>query len=143
MPHASELESTANAASEPASGPKQATPGKTGSKSPRGRRKGPRPKHVPRRTCVACRESDDKRSLIRIVRTPEGTVEIDPTGKKNGRGAYLCDRPTCWTRAIETNVLSRALNVALSEDALQSLRDFAATLPDSPAGDVVGVPTKE
>lgn len=143
MPHASELETTATAASEPASGPKQAIAKTSTTKSPPGRHKGVRPKHVPRRTCVACRESDDKRSLIRIVRTPEGSVEIDPTGKKNGRGAYLCDRPTCWTRAIETNVLSRALNVALPEDALQSLREFAATLPDSPAGDVVGVPTKE
>lgn len=142
MPHASELAPAAQAAPEPASGPKQATIPPTTGTSPK-RRKGPRPKHVPRRTCVACRESDDKRSLTRIVRTPEGSVEIDLTGKKNGRGAYLCDRPTCWTRAIETNVLSRALNVALAEDALQSLRDFAAALPDSPAGDGDGVSTKE
>jgi predicted RNA-binding protein YlxR (DUF448 family) len=132
MPHASDLATTASVTDAVASRP-----------DPRKRRKGPRPKHVPRRTCVACRESDDKRSLTRIVRTPEGTVEIDLTGKKNGRGAYLCDRPTCWTRAIEGNILSRALNVALSEDALQSLRDFAATLPDSPAGDAERVVTKE
>lgn len=133
MPHASDLETTAPL-------------GAVVSQTPihqRKRRKGPRPKHVPRRTCVACRENDDKRSLTRIVRTPDGQVEIDLTGKKNGRGAYLCDRPACWTRAIETNILSRALNVALSEDALQSLRDFAATLPDSPAGDAERVVTKE
>jgi predicted RNA-binding protein YlxR (DUF448 family) len=60
-------------------------------KKPQGR-KGLRPKHVPRRTCVACRETDAKRQLIRLVRTPEGTVEVDPTGKRNGRGAYLCAR---------------------------------------------------
>lgn len=134
MPHASDLETTAL----PGSAVTSQTP-----TPQRKRHKGPRPKHVPRRMCVACRESDEKRSLTRIVRTPEGTVEIDLTGKKNGRGAYLCDRPACWTRAIETNVLSRALNVALSEDALRTLRDFAATLPDSPAGDAERVVTKE
>ena len=132
MPHASDLA--------PAPKPESA---RTTNNPTKGRSKGPRPKHVPRRTCVACRESDDKRSLTRIVRTTDGSVEVDLTGKKNGRGAYLCDRPTCWTRAIETNVLSRALNVVLAEDALQSLREFAATLPDSPAGDVVGVSPKE
>lgn len=135
MPHASDRGSAPIAERTPGGAPSLA--------SPKGRRKGPRPKHVPRRTCVACRESDTKRSLTRIVRTPDGTVEIDLTGKKNGRGAYLCDRPTCWTRAIEINVLARALNVELSEDALQSLRDFAATLPESPAGDVERVSTKE
>lgn len=137
MPHASDLATPSPAGSDPGARPE------TAARRPTKRRKGPRPKHVPRRTCVACRESDDKRSLTRIVRTPEGAVEIDLTGKKNGRGAYLCDRPTCWTRAIESNVLSRALNVALSEDALQSLRDFAAALPESPAGDDAGVSTKE
>lgn len=136
MPHASDL---AHAASNgPDSGPQ---PVKPTQQTPK-RRKGPRPKHVPRRTCVACRESDDKRSLTRIVRTPDGVVQIDLTGKKNGRGAYLCDRPACWARAIETNVLSRALNVELSEDALKSLREFAATLPESPAGDAANT-TKE
>src|SRR5688572_21393040 len=52
----------------------------------RGKAKGQRPKHVPQRTCVACREIDAKRGLIRLVRTPEGTVDVDPTGKRAGRG---------------------------------------------------------
>ena len=54
------------------------------------------------RMCVACREHDAKRALVRIVRTTEGTVEIDPTGRRNGRGAYLCHQPACWERAIRT-----------------------------------------
>jgi predicted RNA-binding protein YlxR (DUF448 family) len=97
--------------------------------------KGVRPKHVPQRTCVACRETDAKRSLTRIVRTPEHDVVIDPTGKRNGRGAYLCERRTCWERALSGNVLSRALNVELTADALQSLREFAASLPEASSDD--------
>jgi len=97
------------------------------------RRKGQRPKHVPQRTCVACREQDSKRSLTRIVRTPGGDVLIDPTGKQNGRGAYLCDRATCWDRALSSNVLSRALNVELTAETLQRLREFAADLPGESA----------
>lgn len=97
------------------------------------RRKGPRPKHVPRRTCVSCREQDSKRSLIRIVRTPDGQVLIDLSGKQNGRGAYLCDRRSCWERAASSNVLSRALNVDLTAETLQRLREFAADLPEDGA----------
>lgn len=93
------------------------------------RHKGPRPKHVPQRMCVACREQDSKRSLMRIVRTPAGEVLIDQTGKQNGRGAYLCDRSSCWDRALASNMLSRALNVELTAETLQRLREFAADLP--------------
>ena len=74
-------------------------------------RKGPRPKHVPQRTCVACRETDAKRQLIRLVRTPDGTVEVDPTGKRNGRGAYLCARVRCWQRGVNERILGRALRL--------------------------------
>jgi predicted RNA-binding protein YlxR (DUF448 family) len=95
------------------------------------KRKGPRPKHVPQRTCVACREHAAKRTLFRIVRTPEGQVEIDPTGKMNGRGAYLCDQRGCWDRAVTTNVWARALNTELTHETLETLRRFAASLPDT------------
>ena len=76
-----------------------------------GKRKGPRVKHVPQRTCVACRSTDAKRTLIRLVRTPEGTVEVDPTGKRAGRGAYLCARMGCWLRGINEKTLVRALRL--------------------------------
>ena len=99
----------------------------------RKRRKGPRPKHVPQRTCVACREKGDKRGLIRIVRSPEGTVAIDPTGKANGRGAYLCHKPECWYKALDTPILARALNTDIPEETQRALREHAATLPGAEA----------
>jgi predicted RNA-binding protein YlxR (DUF448 family) len=68
-------------------------------------------RHVPQRTCVTCRRTDAKRGLIRLVRTPEGRVEVDPTGKRNGRGAYLCHAPACWEAAIKRHALERALRV--------------------------------
>lgn len=90
-----------------------------------------RAKHVPVRTCVACRESGAKRGLTRIVRTPEREVMVDPTGKRNGRGAYLCDKPGCWERALSTPVLSRALNVEFTQETLDYIKEFAAGLPSS------------
>jgi predicted RNA-binding protein YlxR (DUF448 family) len=98
------------------------------------RKKGPRPKHIPQRMCVACREHDAKRGLYRIVRTPEGTVEPDPSGRRNGRGAYLCGRAACWEKALISGILSRALNVEIDTDTMNALRRYAATLPlESPA----------
>ena len=89
------------------------------------RRKGTRPKHVPMRTCVVCRESDAKRAYVRIVRTPEGTVEIDRTGKRNGRGAYLCARFSCWDRAAAGTALDRALRVDVPDEVRLALRVYA------------------
>jgi uncharacterized protein len=87
-----------------------------------------RAKHVPVRTCVSCRESGAKRGLTRLVRTPEGEVEIDLTGKKNGRGAYLCEKPSCWERALSQGVLARALNVTLTPTSISAITEFAASL---------------
>ncbi len=94
----------------------------------RKRQKSPRPKHVPQRTCIACREKGDKRGLIRIVRSPDGEVAIDPTGKRNGRGAYLCHKPECWRKALDTPILARALNADIPEATEHELRKHAATL---------------
>lgn len=100
----------------------------------RGRAKGPRPKHVPQRMCISCRQHDAKRGLIRIVRTPEGAVEIDPTGRRNGRGAYLCHQAACWEKALGSGLLSRALNIGHEIDAetVELLRRHAATLQLQP-----------
>jgi predicted RNA-binding protein YlxR (DUF448 family) len=80
-----------------------------GKKQPR------RPKHVPQRTCIVCREKFDKRRLTRIVRTPDEGVVVDFTGKRNGRGAYLCDQVSCWDIALEkTQLLNQALMTELT-----------------------------
>lgn len=71
-------------------------------------------KHVPMRSCVACRQKMDKRRLTRIVRTADAGVVIDPTGKLNGRGAYLCDDPACWQRAVNNRIVDSALKTELT-----------------------------
>ncbi|MBE2268744.1 MAG: YlxR family protein [Anaerolinea sp.] len=79
-------------------------------------------KHVPIRTCVVCREKAGKRQLTRVVKTVEG-VFVDPTGKMNGRGAYLCERESCWERAVNTDVLTKALRAPLTEADRERLRN--------------------
>ncbi len=81
-----------------------------------------RQRRVPQRTCVVCRTTADKRTLTRLVRTPDDGVHVDPTGKRNGRGAYLCDDPACWERALTSDVLGRALRTTLTEDDRERLR---------------------
>ncbi len=88
-----------------------------------------RPKHVPQRMCVACRQVKPKRELLRIVRTPQGRVEIDPTGKKSGRGAYLCATYACWTAALKKKHLEQAFETTVSEEDRAALESYAATLP--------------
>jgi hypothetical protein len=80
---------------------------------------------VPLRTCVGCRETAAKRGLVRLVRTPEGTVEIDETGKKAGRGAYLCRRFECWQEALKKERLAKALRVRLWEADARALEVYA------------------
>ncbi|ACL26518.1 RNase P modulator RnpM [Chloroflexus aggregans] len=73
----------------------------------------PRPRHIPQRTCIVCRHSDAKRALIRLVRDAQGRVTIDPTGKRSGRGAYLCHNPECWTQALRRHAIERALKISM------------------------------
>jgi predicted RNA-binding protein YlxR (DUF448 family) len=70
---------------------------------------------VPIRTCVSCRESSEKKALVRIVRTGNGDVVIDPSGKLAGRGAYLCCASKCIAAAIKANKLARALRCEIPE----------------------------
>jgi len=78
--------------------------------------------------CISCRERSAKRALVRIVRTPEGTVEVDPTGKRNGRGAYLCDDPACWARALKSGTLAQALKTTIDLETTNVLARHAAGL---------------
>lgn len=75
-----------------------------------------KPKKIPMRMCVGCRESKPKRELIRVVRAPDGTVSMDPGGKKPGRGAYVCRQESCLMRAIRQKQLERQLEVQLTDD---------------------------
>ena len=82
-------------------------------------------KKIPMRMCVACREMRPKKELLRIVRTADGTVEVDRTGKKNGRGAYLCAREECLNNALKIRALNRALDVTLdAETTARLVKEF-------------------
>jgi predicted RNA-binding protein YlxR (DUF448 family) len=87
-----------------------------------------RPKHIPQRTCVGCRETLPKRSLVRVVRRLEG-VQVDPTGKLAGRGAYLHDRRSCWERGLK-GPLAHSLKVTLSPEDVDRLRQFMQSLAE-------------
>jgi len=73
-------------------------------------------KHIPQRTCVACRQVKPKRELIRLVHTFDGKVEVDLTGKQAGRGAYLCPLWDCWQKGLHKGRLERALRAKLSPE---------------------------
>ena len=79
-------------------------------------------KHIPQRTCVVCRETKNKRELIRVVRTPDGTVIVDLTGKANGRGAYVCRQNSCYEQGLKKERLAQALKVKLSPDEIINLQ---------------------
>lgn len=98
------------------------------------KRQAPRMKHVPQRMCVACRDHASKRGLTRVVRTPEGAVDIDETGKRNGRGAYLCSESGCWDKALNAGLLSRALNTTIDTDTQEKLRAYGRVRANSSAG---------
>jgi hypothetical protein len=89
---------------------------------------------VPQRTCVACRRTSAKRELVRIVRTPEGSVEVDPTGKRSGRGAYLCPTPDCWRLAVQKGRLDRALKTSVSARDKEALLQYAQSLEPGAEG---------
>ncbi len=73
------------------------------------------------RMCVACREMRAKKDLMRVVRTGEGVLELDRTGKLNGRGAYLCRDEACLRKAVKTRALERALEAPATETLLSAL----------------------
>lgn len=84
-------------------------------------------KHRPQRSCVACRQVKDKRQLVRLVRAGDGSVEVDPGGRKTGRGAYLCPSVDCWQEGLKGRRLEHALKIPLSRDNRDKLREYAKT----------------
>ncbi len=83
-------------------------------------------KHVPQRTCIACRKTGVKRELVRLVNVPGVAVVVDPTGKKSGRGAYLCQSRVCWENALKTGRLAQALRTEISPDTKAKLLNYTA-----------------
>lgn len=96
---------------------------------PKNAQKQQRHKHIPLRTCVACRETKPKRELLRVVRTPDQHILIDATGKKSGRGAYICAKLSCWELALKTRRLEHEFEIPISPEDRAALDEFVATLP--------------
>lgn len=85
-------------------------------------------KKIPSRICVGCREAKEKRSMIRIVKSAENEISLDTTGKKNGRGAYICRNMECLRSAIKTKGLERSLKTAIPEEVIQTLEEEMRTV---------------
>lgn len=80
-------------------------------------------KKIPMRQCLGCREMKPKKELIRVVRSPEGTISLDFRGKANGRGAYVCPNPACLKKAIRAKALERAFETAIPEEIYSLLTE--------------------
>ena len=83
------------------------------------------PKHIPQRSCVACRETKPKRELVRVVRVSDDRVEVDRTGKRNGRGAYFCPAVECWELGQKRKALNHALSMTISPHNWEELLLYA------------------
>jgi predicted RNA-binding protein YlxR (DUF448 family) len=95
-------------------------------------------RRAPTRSCVACRTTRQKRDLVRVVRTPDGRVELDETGRASGRGAYLCRDAACWNTALDRGALGRALEAPLPPELRAALRAKAVTLTMTDEGGAGG-----
>ncbi len=107
------------------------------------KRKGtPKQKHIPLRTCIACRETKPKRELTRVVLVPEQGLVVDATGKVNGRGAYVCSRRVCWDQAIKRGALARALRARLAQEDIAMLEAYANSIEEYEVEAELGSSTK-
>ena len=80
-----------------------------------------KPKKIPERRCVGCGERKEKRELIRVLRTPEGEIVLDRTGKRSGRGAYLCPNAECLRKARKTRLLQTNLETEIPDSVFEAL----------------------
>ena len=86
-------------------------------------------KKIPERTCIGCSVAKPKMELLRIVKDKENTVSIDLSGKKNGRGAYICKKQECLDKAIKSKRLSKVFEINIDKKIYEDLRDVIANLP--------------
>ena len=77
---------------------------------------------TPMRQCIGCGQMKEKKSLLRVLKTPEGQILIDATGRKNGRGAYLCKSPACLEKAVKSKGLDRAFQMAVAPEVYEQLK---------------------
>ena len=80
-----------------------------------------KPRKIPQRQCLGCREMRNKRDLIRVVRSPEGEISLDFKGKKPGRGAYVCPDPACLVKARKSRALERAFSAPVPAEVYDQL----------------------
>ena len=81
-----------------------------------------KPKKIPQRQCVGCRTMKNKKDLIRVVKSPEGEISLDFTGKKSGRGAYVCPSADCLARARKSKALERAFETAIPAEVYEAVQ---------------------
>jgi len=79
-------------------------------------------KKKPERTCIVCNEQKEKRELLRIVKSKDGIIEVDLTGKKNGRGAYICKKEECLEKLIKTKKLEKVFETEISSELYENIR---------------------
>ena len=94
-----------------------------------------KPKKIPMRMCLGCREMKPKKELLRVVRSPQGEVSFDVSGKKPGRGAYICPQSECFKKAVKQKQLERMLEVKLTPEVLEALEASLRDLPPLPQGE--------
>ena len=85
-------------------------------------------KKIPMRQCVGCGEMKEKKELVRVIKTPEGEVVFDVTGRKNGRGAYVCFSTECLDTAIKRKGLERSLKIAIPQEVYEVLKEEMSTI---------------
>ena len=83
----------------------------------------PKQKKIPERRCLGCQTSYPKKDLLRILRSPEGEISVDFTGKKSGRGAYICKKEACFKKARKTGAIQRALECPISDEIYADLEN--------------------
>lgn len=91
-------------------------------------------RHIPQRTCIACRQVKAKRQLVRLVRVADGSVVVDTSGRAAGRGAYLCHLGSCWQQGLKEGCLERALRTSLSQESREKLSQYGETFSQGVAG---------
>lgn len=80
-------------------------------------------KKVPLRMCIVCRQMKPKKELIRVVRGEDGVISVDPTGKANGRGAYICNSEECLSKLVKSKALNRSFKENVSPEVCESLKE--------------------